>query len=114
MIDQAIEMFKKMVQENIQPDNVTYFTIIQGCLVQNQQGYALDLLIEAIHKSQAHQNLKKHHLQQFKFQFSAQQKQTLYHLLKNLMIDENNFTALKRYNDLNFVLSYFESTNPFF
>ena len=44
-------MFKKMVSENIQPDNVTYYTIIQGCLVQNQQGYALDLLVEAIGKS---------------------------------------------------------------
>jgi pentatricopeptide repeat protein len=28
MIDQAIEMFKKMFAENIQPDNVTYYTII--------------------------------------------------------------------------------------
>ena len=28
------------------------------------------------------------------------------------MIDENNLTALKRYDDLNYVLNYFESTNP--
>jgi hypothetical protein len=37
-----------MLSEGIAPDNVTYYTIIQGCLVQDRQDTALDFLLETL------------------------------------------------------------------
>jgi hypothetical protein len=48
MIEKAIEMYRRMIVDGISPDNVTYFTLIQGCMYQGKQDFALDLLLEAI------------------------------------------------------------------
>jgi hypothetical protein len=37
-----------MITDGISADNVTYFTIIQGCIYQDKQDFALNLLLEAI------------------------------------------------------------------
>ena len=42
-----------MIQDGVKPDNVTYYTLIQGSLTLYQHDYALDLLKEAIQISQS-------------------------------------------------------------
>ena len=49
MIDKAVLMYQRMITDGISADNVTYFTIIQGCIYQDKQDFALNLLLEAIH-----------------------------------------------------------------
>jgi hypothetical protein len=38
-------MFEQMLSAGCIPDNVTYYTLVQGCLIQSRQEYALDLLL---------------------------------------------------------------------
>lgn len=82
-----------MISEGISPDNVTYYTLIQGCLTLNQQDFALNILNEAIQKSK----------------FTESQSQILYQLLKNIMIDEYNMVAINRFYELDQVLMHFQS-----
>jgi len=102
-----------MLSEGIAPDNVTYYTIIQGCLVQDRQDTALDFLLETLQKNTrttAHNFLvtdsKRHQLAEF--QFAPKQLQILYNLIKSILVDENNKTAIKRYNDVEFILREME------
>lgn len=92
-----------MIADGISPDNVTYFTIIQGCMYQGMQDFALNLLLEAIHYQKS-----KRQNRQFKIAFTPQQSSQLCYLIKNLMLDENNKTAVKRYKDLNTILEFFD------
>lgn len=47
----AIQLYEKMIQEGIAPDNVLYYTIITGCLHQNNHDYALNILLEALQRA---------------------------------------------------------------
>ena len=80
-----------MISEGISPDNVTYYTLIQGCLTLDQQDFALNILKEAI----------------FKSKFTETQSQILYQLLKTIMIDECNTVAITRFHELDQVLMHF-------
>jgi hypothetical protein len=106
-------MYNLMLSEGIAPDNVTYYTIIQGCLVQDRQDTALDFLLETLQKNTQimAQNFlaadsKRHQLAEF--QFAPKQLQILYNLIKSILVDENNKTAIKRYNDVEFILREME------
>lgn len=88
-----------MVSEQVKPDNVTYFTIIQGCLILDRQSFALDLLKEALDMPALKQ------CQASNSQFTQQQKNTLNQMIYNLMFDENNQTAVKRYSDLVYIMN---------
>ena len=99
-------MYKKMVLDGVKPDNVTYYTLIQGSLTQNQQNYALDLLKEAMQISQSFKATSGN----VKTEFTDIQKSTLLQIIKNLMLDENNLTAVNRYSDLVFIM---KSLDPY-
>jgi hypothetical protein len=97
-------MFDKMVLSGCLPDNVTYYTLVQGCLIQGRQEYALDLLLQAIYK-----NIQQPYKPKNKMPcFSLQQSQVINSLLQKLMLDENNQTAISRYRDLDFIFNYLD------
>jgi hypothetical protein len=60
-------------------------------------------LLEAIKQQKTHKNRR-----QFSLAFTTQQANQLCFLLKNLLVDENNMTAIKRYRDLNTILEHFD------
>lgn len=49
---------------------------------------------------------KRHQVPEF--QFAPKQLQILYNLIKNILVDENNKTAIKRYNDVEFIIREME------
>lgn len=46
-----------------------------------------------------------------RIQFTAQQQAFLYSLMKRMVIDENNEVAVKRYRDVETILSFFKTGN---
>ena len=43
------------------------------------------------------------------FIFAPKQAQTLYKLIKNILVDENNKIAIRRYRDVEFIIGEMES-----
>lgn len=102
-------MYEQMLKEEIQPDHVTYFTLIQGCLLQKKHDYAIDLFLQVIKSSSKNANNFGKASYSQKIEFTSQQQAFLYSILKRMVIDENNEVAVKRYGDVNTILTYFKA-----